>query len=69
MKTRLFPFFFCVRVTDKQKAEASGGGEKLKLKWQPVKQTGSRPSPRSSCSLVATGPNSAVIFGGVFDEV
>jgi len=37
--------------------------------WQAVKQSGCRPSPRSSASLVMTGPNVAMLFGGVFDEV
>jgi hypothetical protein len=56
----------------KQSAAATGGddaaSDKIKLKWQQVKQTGSRPSPRSSCTLISTAPNSALLFGGVFDE-
>jgi len=66
-----FAVTFCTLYkcfSDKQKDEASVS-DKLKLKWQPLKQTGSRPSARSSCSLVVTAPNSAMIFGGVIDEV
>ena len=45
------------------------GGDKVRVTWQQVKQSGSRPSPRSSCSLITTAPDLALLFGGVFDEV
>ena len=41
----------------------------MRVTWQAVKQSGCRPSPRSSCSLVTAAPNLAMLFGGVFDEV
>ena len=41
----------------------------VKVTWQQVRQSGCRPSPRSSCSLVTTAHNVALLFGGVFDEV
>ncbi|XP_052249914.1 kelch domain-containing protein 4-like isoform X1 [Dreissena polymorpha] len=39
-----------------------------KWKWVSVKQSGSRPSPRSGFTLAIVGGNKAVCFGGVFDE-
>lgn len=39
-----------------------------KWKWVSVKQSGSRPSPRSGLSLAVVSGNKAVCFGGVFDE-
>jgi len=41
----------------------------VRVTWQRVKQSGSRPSPRCSCSLAVTAPNLALMFGGVYDEV
>ncbi|KAL4235173.1 kelch domain containing 4 [Mactra antiquata] len=40
----------------------------IKWKWVNVKQSGSRPSPRSGLTLAPAGNNKAVCFGGVFDE-
>ena len=42
-----------------------------KWRWQPCKQTGNRPSPRSGCALASpSGATSkAYVFGGVFDKV
>ena len=40
-----------------------------KWKWTVVKQSGSRPSPRSGLSLAVVPGNRALCFGGVFDEV
>ncbi|WAR12766.1 KLDC4-like protein [Mya arenaria] len=44
------------------------GEQPGKWKWISVKQSGSRPSPRSGFSLAVVGGNKAVCFGGVFDE-
>jgi len=43
--------------------------DKVRVTWSQVKQSGCKPSPRTSCSLVTTAPNVAMLFGGVFDEV
>ena len=40
-----------------------------KWKWTVVKQSGSRPSPRSGLSLAVVPGNRAFCFGGVYDEV
>ena len=40
-----------------------------KWKWVVVKQSGSRPTPRSGLSLAVAPGNKAVCFGGVFDNV
>ena len=41
-----------------------------KWKWQPVKQSGARPTPRSGMSGTVVAPgNKALLFGGVFDQV
>ncbi|KAG7211505.1 hypothetical protein KM043_010774 [Ampulex compressa] len=40
----------------------------LKWKWQPVKQTGVKPSPRCSTSGILVQSNLAYIFGGVLDQ-
>lgn len=39
-----------------------------KWKWVSVKQSGSRPSPRTGFSVAPVSSNKAVCFGGVFDE-
>ncbi|KAK3757981.1 hypothetical protein RRG08_058293 [Elysia crispata] len=40
-----------------------------KWKWQPVKQSGARPTPRSGMSGTVVAPgNKALLFGGVFDQ-
>ncbi|GFR85583.1 kelch domain-containing protein 4-like [Elysia marginata] len=40
-----------------------------KWKWQPVKQSGVRPTPRSGMSGTVVAPgNRALLFGGVFDQ-
>ncbi|XP_053401413.1 kelch domain-containing protein 4-like isoform X2 [Mercenaria mercenaria] len=44
------------------------GSQPTKWKWVNVKQSGSRPSPRSGLSLASVSNNKAVCFGGVFDE-
>ncbi|XP_060595724.1 kelch domain-containing protein 4-like [Ruditapes philippinarum] len=44
------------------------GTQPTKWKWVNVKQSGSRPSPRSGLSLATVSNNRAVCFGGVFDE-
>ena len=49
--------------------DAEASSDKVRVTWQVVKQSGCRPSPRSSCSLVTTAPDVAMLFGGVFDEV
>lgn len=43
--------------------------EEKKWKWQPVKQSGERPSARSGMSGVVISGNKALCFGGVFDQV
>uniref|UniRef100_A0A0B7A3Z8 DUF4110 domain-containing protein n=2 Tax=Arion vulgaris TaxID=1028688 RepID=A0A0B7A3Z8_9EUPU len=40
----------------------------VKWKWQSVKQSGVRPSPRSGMTAVFAAGNKAFLFGGVFDE-
>jgi len=40
----------------------------LKWKWQSVKQSGVRPSPRSGFIMAPCGGDRAVAFGGVYDE-
>jgi len=45
------------------------GDQPGKWKWVSVKQSGSRPSPRSGFAITVAGGNRAVCFGGVFDEV
>ncbi|KAK7474033.1 hypothetical protein BaRGS_00034743, partial [Batillaria attramentaria] len=44
------------------------GGRPAKWRWVPVKQSGVKPSPRSSMSAVVAPGNRGVLFGGVFDE-
>lgn len=39
-----------------------------KWKWGKVKESGDKPSTRSSYGMASIGGNRAVIFGGVFDE-
>ncbi|BFZ13554.1 hypothetical protein BsWGS_16593 [Bradybaena similaris] len=39
-----------------------------KWKWQPIKQSGGRPSPRSGMSAALVTGNKALLFGGVYDE-
>lgn len=57
--------FFCAKFEGKSKEESNP----VKWKWVAVKQSGCRPSPRCSSSMVVTGQNRALLFGGVFDEV
>merc|ERR1739838_38926 len=40
----------------------------LKWKWQSVKQSGVRPSPRCGFIMAPSGNDRAVAFGGVYDE-
>nr|XP_039259014.1 kelch domain-containing protein 4-like [Styela clava] len=40
----------------------------LKWKWGKVKESGSKPSPRSAFGMATIGGNRVVMFGGVFDE-
>ena len=44
-------------------------GNPAKWRWLPVKQSGSKPSPRCSMSAVVAPGNHGVMFGGVYDEV
>lgn len=44
-------------------------GKPAKWRWLPVKQSGSKPSPRCSMSAVVAPGNHGVMFGGVYDEV
>ena len=39
-----------------------------KWRWRQVKQSGQKPWPRSGFTMAQTGPNRAVMFGGVQDE-
>ncbi|XP_069196076.1 kelch domain-containing protein 4 isoform X2 [Procambarus clarkii] len=41
----------------------------IKWKWQTVKQSGVRPSPRCGFSLSLSSGDKAFLFGGVYDEV
>ncbi|XP_076470965.1 kelch domain-containing protein 4-like [Babylonia areolata] len=43
-------------------------GRPAKWRWLPVKQSGNKPSARSSMSAVVAPGNHAVVFGGVEDE-
>lgn len=44
------------------------GGKPVKWRWVSLKQSGARPSPRSSMSAVVAPGNRGIIFGGVYDE-
>ncbi|GFO25318.1 kelch domain-containing protein 4-like, partial [Plakobranchus ocellatus] len=54
-------------MQEKKREESSDATPKWK--WQPIKQTGLRPSPRSGMSGTVVAPgNRAFLFGGVFDQ-
>ena len=43
--------------------------EKLEWTWRKVKQTGLKPSDRISFSMITLHDDTAILFGGVFDQV
>ncbi|RUS84183.1 hypothetical protein EGW08_008070 [Elysia chlorotica] len=53
-------------MQEKKREDASESA--VKWKWQPVKQSGIRPSPRSGMSGTVVAPGKALLFGGVFDQ-
>ena len=54
---------FLLQIDVKKSTESD-----LYWKWQPVKQTGLRPSPRCGMTGVTVTHNMAFFFGGVYDE-
>ena len=48
---------------------AASAGDSGQWVWSERKQSGSKPSPRCSCAVIATPGNRALFFGGVVDDV